>query len=147
MELDRKKVNCMLTFRTHLATQVGMNRVKKKTKHIYTENSFIVEFSSLLSELLTLCFVDLLTKLFSKTIDKQNPVMVQSCDHCNFSSSSIVLCVYGAGTPLPLQNYYYHNKNQFLSRLISFYKLYRRACESYKQVVGYALRTTLTIQE
>ena len=30
MELDRKKVNCMLTFRTHLATQVGMYRVKKK---------------------------------------------------------------------------------------------------------------------
>ena len=73
MELDRKKVNCMLTFRTHLATQVGVYRVKKKTKHIYTQNSFTVMFSSLLSKLFTLCFVNLLTKLFSKIINKTKP--------------------------------------------------------------------------
>ena len=41
--------------------------------------------------------------------------MVKSCDHCNFSSSSIVLCANGAGTPLWLPDYCYDN-HQFLSR-------------------------------
>ena len=72
MELDKKKVIASLLSEPASNTSRGVQD-EKKTKHIYTQNSFTVEFSSLLSELLTLCFVDLLTKLFSKPIDKTKP--------------------------------------------------------------------------